>query len=230
MAGRIEIDDVAPVLSGGRFPAKAVVGEVVPIKATVWREGHDAVAATLVVRYHGTAYPRLVDDPPGIAPEPPAPVTPPRIKPLLLPMSPGRTPDVLHGQFTPDQVGMWTFRVDGWGDPIATWRKGIIAKLDAGQGEAELSNDLIVGAQLLERAAAGMPREHRQPLFDAAGALRQPGDPFVRAGAALSPGIADLLHRFPLRELLTRGQQYGIWVDRPLAPVSYTHLTLPTKA
>ena len=217
MAGRIEIDDVAPVLSNGRFPAKAVVGEVVPIKAAVWREGHDAVAATLVVRYHGTAYPRLVDDPPGILPEAPAPVTPPRIKPLLLPMSPGRTPDVLHGQFTPDQVGMWTFRVDGWGDPIATWRKGVIAKLDAGQGESELSNDLIVGAQLLERAAAGMPREHRQPLLDAAGALRQPGDPFVRAGAALSPGIADLLHRFPLRELLTRGQQYGIWVDRPLA-------------
>ena len=27
-AGRIEIDDVAPVVSGGRFPAKAVVGEV----------------------------------------------------------------------------------------------------------------------------------------------------------------------------------------------------------
>ncbi|WP_304111414.1 alpha-1,4-glucan--maltose-1-phosphate maltosyltransferase [Mycolicibacterium bacteremicum] len=217
MAGRIEIDDVAPVLSNGRFPAKAVVGEVVPIKAAVWREGHDAVAATLVVRYHGTAYPRLVDDPPGIPPEAPAPVTPPRIKPLLLPMTPGRTPDVLHGQFTPDQVGMWTYRVDGWGDPIATWRKGVIAKLDAGQGESELSNDLIVGAQLLERAAAGMPREHRQPLLDAAGALRQPGDPFVRAGAALSPGIADLLHRFPLRELLTRGQQYGIWVDRPLA-------------
>ncbi|MGW0162867.1 alpha-1,4-glucan--maltose-1-phosphate maltosyltransferase [Mycobacterium sp. NPDC003323] len=217
MAGRIEIDDVAPVLSGGRFPAKAVVGEVVPIKATVWREGHDAVAATLVVRYHGTAYPRLVDDPPGIPPEPPGPVTPPRIKPLLLPMTPGRTPDVLHAQFTPDQVGLWTYRVDGWGDPIATWRKGVVAKLDAGQGESELSNDLLVGAQLLERAAAGMPREHRQPLLDAAAALRAPGDPFTRAGAALSPGIGELLHRYPLRELLTRGQQYGVWVDRPLA-------------
>ena len=57
MAGRIEIDDVAPVVSGGRFPAKAVVGEIVPVRATVWREGHDAVSATLVVRYHGTAYP-----------------------------------------------------------------------------------------------------------------------------------------------------------------------------
>ena len=57
MPGRIEIDDVAPVVSGGVYPAKAVVGEVVPVRATVWREGHDAVAATLVVRYHGTALP-----------------------------------------------------------------------------------------------------------------------------------------------------------------------------
>ena len=40
MAGRIGIDDVAPVVSGGRFPAKAVVGEIVPVRATVWREGH----------------------------------------------------------------------------------------------------------------------------------------------------------------------------------------------
>ena len=28
MPGRIEIDDVQPVVSGGKFPAKAVVGEV----------------------------------------------------------------------------------------------------------------------------------------------------------------------------------------------------------
>jgi len=42
VAGRIEIDDVAPVVSTGRYPAKAVVGEIVPIRATVWREGHDA--------------------------------------------------------------------------------------------------------------------------------------------------------------------------------------------
>src|SRR6185295_6892034 len=65
VVGRIEIDDVQPVVSGGRFPAKAVVGEVVPVTATVWREGHDAVAATLVVRYHGTTYPPLADEPPG---------------------------------------------------------------------------------------------------------------------------------------------------------------------
>ena len=65
---------------------------------------------------------------------------------------------MFHGQFCPDRVGLWTFRVDGWGDPIATWRRAVTAKLDAGQSEAELSNDLIVGARLLERAATGLPR------------------------------------------------------------------------
>ena len=233
MAGRIGIDDVAPVVSGGRFPAKAVVGEIVPVRATVWREGHEAVSATLVVRYHGTAYPRLSEDPPGrVKAADPVPieevVTPaPRIKPQLLRMSMGRTPDAFHGTFSPDSVGLWTFRVDGWGDPIATWRKNVTAKLDAGQSEGELSNDLLVGARLLDRAATGVPRQNRYPLIDAAARLREPGDPFYRAGAALSPEVTELLDQYPLRELVTRGEQYGVWVDRPLARFSAWYEIFP---
>ena len=59
MPGRVEIDDVAPVVSCGAYPAKAVVDEVIPVRASVWREGHDAVAATLVVRYLGPRYPQV---------------------------------------------------------------------------------------------------------------------------------------------------------------------------
>ena len=59
MPGRVEIDDVAPVVSCGAYPAKAVIDEVVPVRASVWREGHDAVAATLVVRYLGPRYPQV---------------------------------------------------------------------------------------------------------------------------------------------------------------------------
>ena len=219
MPGRIEIDDVSPVVSGGRFPAKAVVGEVVPVCATVWREGHEAVAATLVVRYHGSGYPQLVSGP--VQPEP-VPIETvvaagPRVRPRQQSMTAGRTPDVFHGQFVPDTVGLWTFRVDGWGDPISSWRHAVTAKLEAGQSEAELSNDLLVGARLLERAADGMPRDRRAPLLAAAAALRAPGEPADRAGAALSDEITGLLSEYPLRELLTRGAQYGVWVDRPQA-------------
>jgi starch synthase (maltosyl-transferring) len=218
--GRIEIDDVSPAVSGGTFPAKAVVGEVVPVRATVWREGHDAVAATLVLRYHGTAYPRLVPGParsPAAIPIEEVVAPGPRIKPQLLPMAPGHTPDVFHGQFVPDAVGLWTFRVDGWGDSISTWRQHVVAKLEAGQSESELSNDLIAGARLLERAATGVPRQARHPLIEAAAALRAPGDPFQRSALALSAEITDLLARYPLRELVTRGEQLGVWVDRPQA-------------
>ena len=170
------------------------MGEVVPVRATVWREGHDAVAATMVVRYHGTANPQLVDDPARPAATEPVPiedvVSPAaRVKPQLITMSAGRTPDMFHGQFVSDSVGLWTFRVDGWGDPIATWRRGVTAKLDAGQGEAELSNDLLIGARLLERAAAGTPRKLRDPRLEAAARLREPGNPFTRAGAALAPEV-----------------------------------------
>src|SRR3712207_687312 len=45
---RLGITDVAPVVSCGAFSARAVVGEPLPITATVFREGHDAVAATVV--------------------------------------------------------------------------------------------------------------------------------------------------------------------------------------
>ncbi|OBK76844.1 alpha-1,4-glucan--maltose-1-phosphate maltosyltransferase [Mycobacterium sp. 1274761.0] len=232
MAGRIGIDDVAPVVSAGRYPAKAVVGEVVPVRATVWREGHDAVSATLVVRYHGTDYPQLAGGPtPDAAPKP-VPieevVTPAnKVKPQAIPMSLGRTPDVFHGQFCPDRVGLWTFRVDGWGDPLATWRHNVTAKLDAGQSETELANDLIVGARLLERAATGLPRAMRFPLIEAAEALRKPGDPFTRAGAALSEDVTQLLTQYPLRDQITRGDTYGVWVDRPEARFSAWYEMFP---
>ena len=232
MPGRIEIDDVEPVVSDGTYPAKAVVGELVPICATVWREGHEAVAATLVVRYLGSAYPQVgpsdhhrPQDDTRASGEPAVP--PSKVRPTQHRMTLGRTEDVFHGQFIPDRVGLWTFRVDGWGDPIAGWRHTVTAKLDAGQGEQDLDNDLRLGAALLERAAAGVPRGDRAPLLEAAQALRHPGDPLTRAALALSHQVTDLLDRYPLRELVTRGRQHGVWADRPLARCSAWYEMFP---
>jgi len=47
--GRIPIVGVGPVLEEGRWPARAVVGEAVPITATLFREGHDAEGANVVI-------------------------------------------------------------------------------------------------------------------------------------------------------------------------------------
>ncbi|MDP4961698.1 MAG: DUF3416 domain-containing protein, partial [Mycobacterium sp.] len=86
-----------------------------------------------------------------------------------------------------------------------------------GQGADELDNDLLVGATLLERAATGVPRSERAPLLAAAKALRSPGAPLTRAAPALAEQVTDLLDAYPLRDLVTRGESHGVWVDRPLA-------------
>ncbi|MGZ4531846.1 MAG: maltotransferase domain-containing protein, partial [Mycobacteriaceae bacterium] len=148
MTGRLAIDDVAPVVACSRHPAKAVVGEVIPVAATVWRDGHDAVAATVVWRAPGA----------GAA--------------MQVPMVEGAEPDRFHGLLRADTPGLWSFRVDAWSDPLTTWRHAVNAKVGVGQGAAELANDLETGAQLLTEAARKVNKSGRERVRSAAAALR----------------------------------------------------------
>ncbi|MFY1669976.1 alpha-1,4-glucan--maltose-1-phosphate maltosyltransferase [Plantactinospora sp. WMMB334] len=194
MSGRIPIEDVTPSVAGGRYPAKAVVGEVVPVSARSYREGHAAMGCQ--VAWQG---------PDGV----PRPV---------VRMRPGpHVDDRWHAAVRPDAVGEWSFTVQAFDDPYLTWRNAVVKKVDAGQGAAELANDLAEGAELLDRAAGGVPAGQRERVREAAAALRD-GD--RRLAERISPalGLAELLWEHPVRELLTDAPAAGtIWVDRPRA-------------
>ncbi|KAA0022819.1 maltotransferase domain-containing protein [Antrihabitans cavernicola] len=192
MTGRIAIDDVSPDISGGR-PAKAVVGEMFPVRAVVWREGHDAVAATLAMREPGGS------------------------KTTRIRMSPDYRPDVFNAVFAPTVAGLWTYRIEAWGDPIATWRGGVEAKLAVGQSATDLANDLEIGALLFDRAARKVPQAERQRLHSAAAALRGNDQLPARVAPAFSQEITDLLRVYPLRGLVTRGHQHSLLVERKRA-------------
>ena len=95
MIGRIPILDVQPAEGCGRWPAKAVVGETFTVTATVFREGHDAVNANVVLRD-----PRAARGPgPRCAGSP-------------------RAPTAGHAEVTPTAEGRWTFTVEAWSDPF----------------------------------------------------------------------------------------------------------------
>ncbi|ERH27782.1 hypothetical protein HMPREF1550_02260, partial [Actinomyces sp. oral taxon 877 str. F0543] len=118
-----------PVVEDGTLPAKATQGEPFPIRATVFREGHDAYAAEAVLvdpdgREHSRT--RMVDIMPGL--------------------------DRYEAWVCADRPGDWTFRIDTWSDPYATWRHDATVKIDA-RVDVELM--LEEGARLMERAAAG---------------------------------------------------------------------------
>src|SRR2546425_9734084 len=48
--GAFHIEDVYPLIDGGRFPVKRIVGERFEVWADVYRDGHDVVAAALLWR------------------------------------------------------------------------------------------------------------------------------------------------------------------------------------
>ncbi|MCP2099302.1 MULTISPECIES: maltotransferase domain-containing protein [Actinosynnema] len=196
MSGRLGVDDVSPAVSCGRYPAKAVVGEHVPVRATVWREGHDAVAATVVWRGPEDRVARQT----RMSPE-------------------GIGLDRWAAVIAPDTTGAWTFRVDAWSDPWSTWLHAVEVKVAAGQGPDELANDLETGARLLDRVSRRPDRRREKPLLaNAAAALRDEGRPLTeRVAPALAGDVRRVMHEHPVRELVTKGKQHRVWVDRERA-------------
>ena len=202
MVARFGIDDVRPQVSGRTLPAKAVVGEVVPVSALVWREGHDAIAATLV----------LVS---------------PTGEQFTVPMHQEvYRPDYVHAVFIPREKGLWRYRVDAWSDVMATWRNAVEKKLAAGQTEKELANDIAHGADLFAAAIAQTPAP--QVLENARATLLDDTLPLAdRIAPCVSPEVRDVLAEYPLRELVTRGPVADILVERRAALVNSWYELFP---
>ncbi|MGW7604870.1 alpha-1,4-glucan--maltose-1-phosphate maltosyltransferase [Streptomyces antimycoticus] len=193
MIGRIPILDIRPLIDCGRRPAKAVVDETFEVSATVFREGHDAVNANVVLR-----------DPSGRS----GPWTPMRE------LAPGT--DRWGAEVTPGAPGRWTYTVEAWSDPIATWRHHARIKIPAG-----IDTDLVLeeGARLHERAATGVPKnDGREAVLAAVDGLRDERRPVAdRLAAALAPDVTAALDRHPLRELVTSSRPMPLQVDRERA-------------
>ncbi|MGA5057266.1 alpha-1,4-glucan--maltose-1-phosphate maltosyltransferase [Streptomyces pseudogriseolus] len=191
--GRVPVRDVRPCVDRGRRPAKAVVGEAFEVTATVFREGHDAVAANVVLK-----------DPEGR----PGPFTPMRE------LAPGT--DRWGAEVAADAPGHWTYRVEAWGDPVTTWRNVATVKVPAG-----IDTGLVLeeGGDLFARAAAGVPRDAGQDvILAAAETLRDDTLPCAtRLAAALTPEVDAVLARHPLRELVTSSEPLPLLVERERA-------------
>jgi starch synthase (maltosyl-transferring) len=202
MIGRLPIEDLSPRPAGGAYPAKAVVGELVPITAVAYREGHDAIGVNVV--WTG---------PDGQA------------RPFNR-MSPGHANDHWQTTVIADAVGAWEYVVEAFSDPYRTWHHTVTAKLEAGQSAADLANDMAEGALVLDAAAELVPADQTKEVAEAAAALRDETLlVWQRTGPALE--LEDLLWDFPVRNLVTSAGPTSIWVDRPRALFSAWYEMFP---
>jgi starch synthase (maltosyl-transferring) len=139
--GRIPIRDLRPLQPEDRWPAKAVVGEVVPFSATVFREGHGALFVELVLT-----------DPTGS-----------ETRHRMRELDPGT--DRWGVEVAIDLPGVWQYQVHAAADDWASWLHDAEIKVPAGQ-DVELV--FAIGASLLASTRGRVPGQARAALADTA--------------------------------------------------------------
>ena len=176
--GRIPVLQVSPCVDGGARPAKSVVDEQFTVGATVFREGHDAVNASVV----------LVDPDGGEH------VTAMTCTNVGL--------NTWEAVVSADREGLWSYRVEGWSDPYGTWEHDATIKVTA-----DIDTELMLeeGARTLERAVDEVTRttDQAQILSDAVSALRDTRrPPIARLHAGTDPTVRAELAARPLRDFV----------------------------
>jgi starch synthase (maltosyl-transferring) len=181
-APRYTLFDASPLVEGGMYPAKAVVGEIIPIAATTFREGHDCLGVELTFT-----------DPHGRTVGP-------------FPMSTQENTDRYQANFVAASQGKWSFSISTWGDPITTWRRRAEIKIPAGL-DADL--ELREGASLIERVASGVSQQFRTTLENALAIIGNTAlTERARYAAATDSAVTQILESHPLRE---NGVVHGPW-------------------
>ncbi|MDR1791674.1 MAG: alpha-1,4-glucan--maltose-1-phosphate maltosyltransferase [Propionibacteriaceae bacterium] len=190
--GRIPVTGISPVIEGGAYPAKAVVGELIPIRATIFREGHDAVNASVV----------LVN---------------PKGREKLVPMQAlePKGLDPWEAWVRLDAPGLWRFRIEGWSDPWHTWLHNADAKLHAG-----IDTELVAAEfqALLDRVAPRVKNKRDLAFCEKfAAAFTAEAGPEALLKLAFDPKLAALMEKYGPRDLVSPTAEYPIFVDRERA-------------
>ncbi len=190
---RFTVFDVSPLVECGRYPAKAVVGEIIPFAATAFREGHDCLSVEL-----------LLSDPKGKSIGP-------------FPMSTQGDSDRHLANFTATSTGAWSFRITAWSDPLATWRHRAEIKIPAGlDPDLELSE----GASLIEQVASSLDQNQKKTLIGAIATMRNTALPAgVRYAAAADTAILQILTAHPIRENASIHGPWPLLIERRRALV-----------
>jgi starch synthase (maltosyl-transferring) len=123
---RLIIENIAPAVDGGEFPAKRIVGQVVQVEADIFGDGHDPLAAALLWR--------AADQDTW------------QETPMALVVN-----DRWQAEFPLERVGRYEFAIETWRDPFRIFRYELGKKHEAG---LDVSLELEEGRLLVEAALA----------------------------------------------------------------------------
>jgi len=185
---RLMIEHVSPSVDGGKWPVKRLVGDPVNVGASIYKDGHDVITAS--VRY------RRADQV--------------EFKKAALVYE--YNPDRWFGRFTVDAPGLWEMQVEAYPDPFKTWKRDLEKRINAGQ---DIAPELLEGAALVQRRKRLAPDDLQQPLDNAARVLTDPTIGVeTRKRVAFSHTLEELMNAPLAEDDVFRSAVQHIRVDR----------------
>jgi starch synthase (maltosyl-transferring) len=213
---RVIIEGIEPLVDGGTYAAKRVLGDRVGVSADLIADGHEVLAGELLVR-GPEAPPDAVRAAPGVADS----ASGVRAYPLE-----HLGNDRYRATFTVDSIGRWHYTIHAWVDAFASYRRGLLRKLEAGQ---DVGVELLIGAELVASAAARASVAERDALKASSALLSDRSRPVdERAARATSNELAERMARHPDRSHASAfGRWLALWVDRERARYSAWYELFP---
>src|SRR5476649_1893513 len=184
---RIVIEDTLPVIEGGLFAAKGVIGHPVTVTSKVYADGHEKLAVHIRWRsadedeWHSAPMQELGND-------------------------------SWTGQFTPDSVSRYVFRLEAWIDQFASYRYELDKKFGAG---VSIDLELEEGRLHLLHAAERSHDPLRQQIHTVLETLT--GDSEAKVEVLLNSETSGLMAQADNHAYLSRSVEYPLDVERELA-------------
>jgi len=202
----VVIENLWPLIEGGRYPIKRIPGEEVSVYADIFKEGHDIVRAVVKWRPHGEK--KWQEAPMTTIGE-----------------------DRWNGRFTVGPVGFTEFTIESWNDDFASWVEEIGKKVKG--GALSLASEALEGAALIRNAAirAGRDASVHELLKSAEAIASSGGETVALLAMATDPDLGLLMARWPDRSLATSyAPIQRVRVDRSASAFSAWYEFFPRSA
>ena len=206
---RVVIERISPELDGGRFPIKAVPGDVISVEADIFLDGHDKLAARLLYKHTDVA--DWTEQPMVFI-----------------------NNDRWGSSFSVEKPGLYRYTIEGWVDHIASWKHEVELKVKDGQ---RITSELKAGAVYVEGMAQRAEGDDQLTLTWIAGLFKEGSEEgndnqFNEAiQVAQSEQFTELFNRYPERKHPGRyARELVVDVDRPKAGFSTWYCLFPRSA
>jgi starch synthase (maltosyl-transferring) len=201
---RVVITNISPQVESGQYPAKVLLNHPVALTASIFTDGHDEVAASVLVKHESERQWKEI--------------------PLWLINN-----DHWVATFTPVQFGAYLFTVQGWVDHFTTWVKGLVKKRAAGQ---DISVELAIGAEMIGKISS-KDKGERTRLAEWLNLLQSATDETTDQviTTITSDEVAGVMRRNADRTLLVKyPKTYRLEVEREKAGFSTWYELFPRSA